>query len=94
MAILQYFENGIQFLASCIFIVHVCSIILLARNHSTVRYIFFHKGGFPMGPLNYKVIQGGSYTHRRPFNACWRLLDLPELTPRKYIQQGTQLKFC
>ena len=31
--------------------------------------------------------------HRRPFNACWRLLDLPELTPRKYIQQGTQLKF-
>ena len=34
-----------------------------------------------------------SLSHRRPFNACWRLLDLPELTPRKYVQQGTQLKF-
>ena len=33
-----------------------------------------------------------TWNHRRPFNACWRLLDLPELTPRKYIQQGTQLK--
>ena len=36
---------------------------------------------------------GRHASHRRPFNACWRLLDLPELTPRKYIQQGTQLKF-
>ena len=36
MAILQYFENGIQLLACCIF--NAQGIILLIRNFSTVGY--------------------------------------------------------
>ena len=60
LKILQIFENGIQLLACCIFI--VWGIILLKWNFSTVQYKilrqsenmqFFHKGGFPMGPLIY-----------------------------------------
>ena len=31
--------------------------------------------------------------HRRPFNAWWRLLEISELTLRKYIRQGNKLKF-
>ena len=63
LTILQNFKNGIQLLACCIFI--VWCIILLKWNFSTIRYKilplsenmqFFHKGGFPMGPLIYPLI--------------------------------------
>ena len=65
MTILHYFENGIQLLACCISI--VSGIILLMRKISTVRYKIlrsfenvqlFHKGGFPIGLLNYIVDNG------------------------------------
>ena len=57
---MSIFQNGIQLLAFCIFI--VWGIILLKWNFSTIRKTilrlsenmrYFHKGGFPMDPLIY-----------------------------------------
>ena len=58
---------------------------------ATISLIKLFEFLFPMGEIFY-VYSNQRSSHRRPFNAWWRLLDLPELTPRKYIQQGNQLK--